>query len=138
MKTAAAAAASALGEFRDWVAGSVGSWRPAQPIGRDVLQWFLTEVALLPLTPEEILARGRVELDRAIALELLELNRNRDGGGPEPVRQLDPAAQSSAEQAAELAVRRFYVESAAFSGSPTPWATTGTCHCPTTWPRCAG
>lgn len=110
LKTAAAAAASALGEFRDWVAGSVGSWRPAQPIGRDVLQWFLTEVALLPLTPEEILARGRVELDRAIALELLELNRNRDGGEPEPVRQRDPAAQSAAEQVAELAVRRFYVE----------------------------
>jgi hypothetical protein len=99
LRTAAAAAASALGEFRDWVSGSVGSWRPAEPIGRDVLQWFLTEVALLPLTPEEILASGRVELDR-----------NRDGAAPEPVRQPDPAEQSAAEEVAELAVRRFYVE----------------------------
>jgi hypothetical protein len=110
LTAAAAAAASALGEFRDWVAGSVASWRPTEPVGRDVLQWFLTEVALLPLTPEEILASGRVELDRAIALELLEQNRNRAGGAREPVRQRDPAAQSAAEQVAELAVRRFYVE----------------------------
>ena len=110
LKAAAAVTASALGEFRDWVAGSVGRWRPAEPIGRDVLQWFLTDVALLPLTPEEILAGGRVELDRAIALELYELNRNRDGRAQERVRQLDPAAQCAAEQEAELAVRRFYVE----------------------------
>jgi hypothetical protein len=110
LKAAGAAAAAALGEFRDWMAGSAGSWRPAEPIGRDVLQWFLTDVALLPLTPEEILASGRVELDRAIALELLELNRNRDRAGPEPARPRDPAEQSAAEQVAELAVRQFYVE----------------------------
>jgi hypothetical protein len=107
---AAAVAAGALGEFRDWVAGSVAGWRPAQPIGRDVFQWFLTEVALLPLTPGEILASGRAELDRAIALELLERNRNRCSGATEPVPQRDPVAQSAAERAAELAVRRFYVE----------------------------
>lgn len=110
LEAAAAVTASALGEFRDWVARSVGRWRPAEPIGRDVLQWFLTDVALLPLTPEEILASGRVELDRAIALELFELNRNRDGRAQEPVMNLDPAAQSAAERVAELAVRRFYVE----------------------------
>jgi Bacterial protein of unknown function (DUF885) len=110
LMAAATAAASALGEYRDWAAGSVAGWRLAEPIGRDVLQWFLTEVALLPLTPEEILASGRVELDRAIALELLEMNRNRDSAAPEPVRSRDPAEQSAAEQVAELAVRQFYVE----------------------------
>jgi hypothetical protein len=117
---AAAAAASALGEFRDWVAGSMASWQAAEPIGRDVLQWYLTHVALLPLTPEEILAGGRAELDRAIALELLERNRNRygpalepvpqrdQGGQCDPVARRDPAAQCAAEAAAELAVRQFY------------------------------
>jgi hypothetical protein len=108
--TAAATAGGALAEFRDWVAGSVATWRPAVPIGRNALQWFLTEVALLPFTPEEILATGRAELDRAIALELFERNRNRHGGAAEPVPQRDPVAQSEAEQAAELAVRDFYVE----------------------------
>jgi hypothetical protein len=107
---AAATAGGALGEFRDWAAGSVASWRPAEPIGRNALQWFLTYVALLPFTPEEILATGRAELDRAIALELFERNRNRHGGAAEPVPQRDPVAQSEAEQAAELAVRDFYVE----------------------------
>jgi hypothetical protein len=110
LTVAAAAAASALGEFRDWVAGSAASWRPALPIGREVFQWFLAAVALLPLTPEEILASGRAELDRAIALEVLERNRNRCGGATEPMLQRDPMAQSAAENAAELAVRRFYVE----------------------------
>ncbi len=116
LTAAAAVAGAALGSFRDWVAGSVASWRPAVPAGRDVLQWFLTEVALLPLTPEEILAIGRAELDRAVTLELLERNRNRysraEGSTPErnPVPQRDPVAQSKAERGAELAVRRFYVE----------------------------
>jgi hypothetical protein len=110
LTAAAAAAASALGEFRDWVSGSVAGWRPAEPVGRDVLQWFLTEVALLPLTPAEILAGGRAERDRAISLELLERNRNRYSGAEEPMPQRDPVAQSEAERAAELAVRQFYVE----------------------------
>ncbi len=107
---AAAAAASALGEFRDWVARSVDTWRPATPLGGEVLQWFLASVALLPLTPAEILASGRAELNRAIALELFERNRNRYGGAAEPVLQRDPEKQSAAEGEAELAVRRFYVE----------------------------
>jgi Bacterial protein of unknown function (DUF885) len=107
---AAAIAAQALGEFRDWAAGEVDRWRPAVPIGREVFQWFLTAVALLPLTPEEILASGRAELNRAIALELLERNRNRSGGAPEPVPQRDPEKQSAAEGRAELVVRRFYTE----------------------------
>jgi hypothetical protein len=112
---AAEAAAGSLGEFRDWIAASMASWQPARPIGPEVLQWFLAEVALLPFTPAEILACGRAELDRAIALELLERNRNHFGHVAEPP-QRDPAAQdfpelqSTAEQAAELAVRRFHVE----------------------------
>ena len=97
LTAAAAAAGSTLGEFRDCVAGSAASWRPALPIGRDVLQWFLTSVALLPLTPEEILACGRAELDRAIALELLERNRNRHSRAEEPILQRDPVAQSAAD-----------------------------------------
>jgi hypothetical protein len=109
LAAAAAVAGGALGEFRDWVAGSIASWPSARPIGREVLQWFLAEVALLPWTPEEILAAGRAELDRAIALELLERNRNRDAS-PEPGPQRDPVAQSAAEQVAELGVRQFYVE----------------------------
>jgi hypothetical protein len=75
-----------------------------------VFQWFLTAVALLPLTPEEILASGRAELNRAIALELFERNRNRSGGAAELTQERDPERQSAAEGLAELAVRRFYVE----------------------------
>jgi hypothetical protein len=107
---AAAVAASALGEFRNWAAWSVDSWPPARPIGREVFQWFLTTVALLPLTPEEILTSGRAELNRAIALELFERNRNVSGSAPELMPERDPVRQSAAEGLAEQAVRRFYVE----------------------------
>jgi uncharacterized protein DUF885 len=110
LTNAAAAAARELGEFRDWAARSVDTWRPARPIGREAFQWFLTAVALVPLTPEEILGSGRAELNRAIALELFERNRNVSGSAPELMPERDPDRQSAAECVAELAVRRFYVE----------------------------
>jgi hypothetical protein len=110
LRAAAKIAGAALGEFREWVRTAVSRWTPMQPVGRDAYQWFLTDVALLPLTPEEILAAGRIELDRAIVLELLERNRNRFLDQPAPTPRRDAVAQSAAEGEAELAVRRFYVE----------------------------
>jgi hypothetical protein len=110
LRAAATAAGAALGGFREWVRAAVPDWAPMQPIGRDAYQWFLTDVAVLPLTPEEILASGRAELDRAIVLELLERNRNRFLDRPAPTPRRDPAAQSAAEGAAEVAVRQFYAE----------------------------
>ena len=110
LRAAAKIAGAAMGEFREWVRAAVPGWTPMQPVGRDAYQWFLTDVALLPLTPEEILAAGRVELDRAIVLALLERNRNRFLDQPAATPRRDAAAQSAAECDAELAVRRFYVE----------------------------
>jgi hypothetical protein len=84
---------------------------PMSPIGRDRYVWFLANVALVPLSPEQIMTTARIEVDRSIALEVLERNRNLRSG----VDRRDAPARSAPEQcaaeiAAEAQVRRFYVE----------------------------
>lgn len=104
-------AGEALGAFRDWLSTTMATMPPMMPIGRELYQWFLTEVALVPLTPEEILATGRVELDRAITLETLERNKNaRSGAATQSPFRGTAVQQSDREAAAELQVRQFYAE----------------------------
>jgi hypothetical protein len=51
---------------------------PAQSaIGRESYLWFLQNVALVPYTPEELVARAEQEFRRAVAFEAIEANRNR-------------------------------------------------------------
>src|SRR5262249_56204788 len=47
-------------------------------LGRDAYIWLLRNVALMPFTPEELLAIGRQEWNRAVAFEAYEKNRNKD------------------------------------------------------------
>jgi hypothetical protein len=47
-------------------------------LGRDAYVFFLTNVALIPYSPEELLAMGRQEWDRAVAFEAFEKERNRN------------------------------------------------------------
>ena len=113
LRAAGRSAGTALAAFRDWVSAGRSGFAAATPVGREVFQWFLTEVALVPSTPEEILAVGRLELDRAITLETLERQRGRGIIDTSSVPPVD--AQCAAEVAAELAVRRFYDENGLLS-----------------------
>src|SRR4029450_6103637 len=47
-------------------------------LGRDAYLFFLKNVALYPNSPEELLAMGRQEWNRAMAFEAYEKNRNKD------------------------------------------------------------
>jgi hypothetical protein len=105
LRAAGRTAGSALAGFRDWIRAELPGFGPATPVGREVYQWFLTEVALIPSTPEEILAVGRLELDRAITLETLERQRGRGTVDTSSVPPVDE--QCAAEVAAELQVRQF-------------------------------
>ena len=49
----------------------------ATPVGREPYIAFLREVAMVPFAPEELLAMGRQEWERAVAFEALEQQRNR-------------------------------------------------------------
>jgi hypothetical protein len=73
-----AAATKALAEYSRWLQRSLGKMQTAFAIGPDAYQWFLTNVALVPHSPNELLAQGNQAWSRAVAFEELEKNRNRD------------------------------------------------------------
>jgi hypothetical protein len=99
-------AAGALDDHARWLAAALPGLPPAVPVGPNSYQWFLREVACVPLGIGEIEAVGRREYDRAVWLELVHRNRSRPV--PEPPLARDAAAQSQAEAAAEARVREFY------------------------------
>jgi uncharacterized protein (DUF885 family) len=102
---AAAAAATALTAYRGWLEGRVARLSPETAVGRDAYLRFLREVALVPFTPEEIVAMGRQEWERAVAFETLEQGRNRTLPAMPIFR--DVQAQVAASAAHEGAIRTF-------------------------------
>jgi hypothetical protein len=74
-------------------------------VGREAYLFFLREVALLPFTPEQLLAMARQEWQRAVAFQTYEEHRNK--GLPPLELAASQAAQTEEEARDELAVRRF-------------------------------
>jgi uncharacterized protein (DUF885 family) len=70
-------AAAALEKFRVDLQRKLPSLPQETALGRDAYVWFLRNVALMPYSPEELLAMGRQEWDRAVAFEGYEKNRNK-------------------------------------------------------------
>jgi hypothetical protein len=99
-------AAQALEDFRAWLQHQHASTQTA--VGRGAYSFFLREVALLPFSPEAMLAISRHEFDRSVAFESLE--RNRNTGLPE--LPLLPSTEAQIERLTrdELGVRRFLTE----------------------------
>lgn len=71
-------AAGALADYRIWMQRQLAGLRPDFAIGPDAYQWFLVHVALIPHTPDELLAMGRQARQQAVVLDLLERHRNRE------------------------------------------------------------
>src|SRR5579862_4654042 len=69
--SAAAQAGAALEGFGGWLTARLADLPPAIPVGRPRYEWFLREVACVPLTVDEIRDIGRREYERAVWLELL-------------------------------------------------------------------
>lgn len=103
---AGAAAAGHLVSFREWLRDHQAAMPAPEPVGRDNFMWYLRNVALLPLQPEEMVLLAERELYRNYAWE--EVERNRYGDTPVPDRF--PTAEAQCEQQArdEQAVREFY------------------------------
>ncbi|HTR93414.1 MAG TPA: DUF885 family protein [Trebonia sp.] len=106
LRSAAGEAAAALETHASWLATALPGLALAAPIGAERYEWFLREVACVPIGVGEIDAIGRREYDRAVWLELVHRNRNRNV--PEPPLPASAADQSRAEAAAEAEVRAFY------------------------------
>jgi Bacterial protein of unknown function (DUF885) len=99
------AAARALTEWRQWLTTRLGAMKSDTAVGRAAYVRFLRDVALVPFTPEEIVAMGRQEWERAVAFETIEQGRNR--ALPEAVIFPDAAAQIRASARQEDAIRAF-------------------------------
>jgi hypothetical protein len=84
-------AAAQLEAYRSWLTDGLPNMPTATAIGRDAYVDFLKRVALIPLTPEEIMAGARQELVRSVTFEALEQQRNRS-------LPAQPLASTQAEQ----------------------------------------
>ncbi|HYR23178.1 MAG TPA: DUF885 family protein [Chthoniobacterales bacterium] len=70
-------AADALEKYRSHLQQLLPSLPNETALGRDAYVFFLRNVALMPYSPEELLAMGRQEWSRAVAFEAYETNRNK-------------------------------------------------------------
>jgi uncharacterized protein (DUF885 family) len=98
-------AADALERFRTRLQDRLPSLPKETAVGRNAYIFFLKNVAFYPSSPEEILAMGRQEWDRAVAFESYEKERNRDV----PPLKLAGNSDSWIKDAAakELQIRQF-------------------------------
>ena len=108
VQEASPAAVAALEDYRAWLLARL----PAAPmdgaVGREGYLFFLRNVALLPFTPEELLAMARQEWNRAVSFETYWQTRN--AGLPPAPLFADVAAQIAANKRDEEKARAFLVE----------------------------
>jgi hypothetical protein len=102
------AAVTALTEYREWLTTKLPNARKDTAIGRENYVFFLRKVALLPYTPEQLLAMSQQEWSRSVAFEAYQ--QTRLAGAPPAPFFPSPDAQIAAEKAAEEKVRAFLVE----------------------------
>ena len=105
LNTAVDRAADALEKFRADLQKKLPTLSQQTAIGRDAYIWFLRNVALMPYSPEELLAMGRQEWARAVAFEVYEKNRNEDVPPLKMADNIDNWVKDAA--AKELQVRKF-------------------------------
>jgi uncharacterized protein (DUF885 family) len=105
---AAGRAADALEKFRAHLQQILPSLPNDTALGREAYLFFLKNVALNPYTPEELLAMGGQEWNRAVAFEAYEKNRDKN------VPPLKIAANTKSwigdNATKEAQIRRFLVE----------------------------
>ena len=69
-------AVSALQAFARWLESADPIMTEEFSLGTDAYSFFLANVALIPHTPAELLAQGRLAWERAVTFDTLEKNRN--------------------------------------------------------------
>ncbi len=95
MRKAVSRAISSLESYSKWLESRLDTMQTAFAIGPNAYQWFLINVALLPFTPDELLAQGQQAWSRAVAWDVLEQNRNA-ALGPLPIfKSADQQVQAS-------------------------------------------
>jgi uncharacterized protein (DUF885 family) len=107
-QVSAGRATTSLEAYRAWLQNALPALPPQSAIGRENYTWFLRNVALMPYTPEELVAQAEQEWRRAVAFEGIEANRNR----LVPPLVMAPTLEEFIDrnQKAEVAVRQFLAD----------------------------
>jgi uncharacterized protein (DUF885 family) len=98
-------AADAFEKFQQQLKDRLPKLPQQTALGRDAYVWLLRNVALMPFTPEELLAMGRQEWNRAVAFEAYEKNRSKDVPPLKMAADIDTWIKDAAEK--ELQIRKF-------------------------------
>jgi hypothetical protein len=101
-------AADALEKFQQQLKDELPKLPQQTALGRDAYVWFLQNVALMPFTPEELLAMARQEWNRAVAFEAYEKNRNKDVPPLKIATDINSWIKDAAEN--ERQIRKFLEE----------------------------
>ena len=101
-------AADALEKFQHQLKDKLPKLPQRTALGRDAYIWLLRNVALMPFTPEELLAMGRQEWNRAVAFEAYEKNRNKDVPPLKIATDVNTWIKDAADK--ELQIRKFLEE----------------------------
>jgi uncharacterized protein (DUF885 family) len=101
-------AADALEKFQPQLKEKLPMLPQQTALGRDAYVWFLRNVALMPFTPEELLAMGQQEWNRAVAFETFEKNRNQDVPSLKIATDVNSWIKDAAEKEAQI--RKFLDE----------------------------
>ncbi len=104
-QTATGQAVIALESYRTWLQSRLDTMPDNAVVGRENYDFFLHKVALLPYSPEQLLAISREEWDRSVAFEQYEKQRNL--GLPELKIASSLPEQIKRSERDELAIRKF-------------------------------
>ena len=115
-KQATEKAMAALEAYQAWLRQNLDKLPADAAIGRANYEFFLSEVALLPYTPEQLFAISAQEWARSVAFEQYERQRNQDVAELKIAPSIDAQLRSSQEQ--ELAIRKFLDEKGIMSVPP--------------------
>jgi uncharacterized protein (DUF885 family) len=105
---AAEDAASALQSYREWLKARLPSMPSETAVGRETYLFFLKNVALLPYSPEQIMAMGKQEWARAVASQNYEEHHNAHFPSLELFK--DQAEEAQHQKEDELSIRRYLEE----------------------------
>jgi Bacterial protein of unknown function (DUF885) len=108
LPAAMAAAITALEDYRRWLEQRIPSLPTRTAIGREAYVGFLQNVALVPYTPEQLVAMARQDWQRVVSFEAYERERNR--ALPELPLFATQQAQLQQEAADESRARQFLEE----------------------------
>jgi len=108
LHSACESASDALEKYQQQLKQKLPRLPQQTALGRDAYIWFLRNVALMPFSPEALLAMGKQEWNRAVAFEAYEKNRNEDVQPLKIADNIDNWIKDAAEK--ELSIRKFLVE----------------------------